>query len=122
MRSAPDIAARAAANLARYPSGRSPALVPASHPLPPADAIYVNAAASHPVRAWLDALRPGGRLVFPLHATASIGAMVFVTRPERGEAWQARLFAGVIFISVRRRAGCCDGSQTRRGVPAWRRR
>ena len=62
--------------------------------LPKADAIYVNAAASHPVRAWLDALKPGGRLLFPLQAANSSGAMCLITRPARarrrlaGEAFQ----------------------------------
>jgi protein-L-isoaspartate(D-aspartate) O-methyltransferase len=72
--------------------------------LPAANAIYVNAAATHPLRAWLDALKPGGRLVFPLQAAGSTGAMLIVTRPERGEAWPARLLAGVVFIA-------CTGAQ-----------
>jgi protein-L-isoaspartate(D-aspartate) O-methyltransferase len=100
---APDIAARAAANLARYPQvgvrARS-----GVEDLPQADAIYVNAAATHPLRAWLDALKVGGRLVFPLQAAGSSGAMLIVTRPERGEAWPARLFSGVVFIA-------CEGAQ-----------
>src|SRR5262249_12994925 len=72
--------------------------------LPQADAIYVNAAATHPLRAWLDALKPGGRLVFPLQAAGSTGAMLMITRPERGEAWPARLLTGVVFIA-------CEGGQ-----------
>ena len=78
--------------------------VRASSDLPSADAIYVNAAATHPLRAWLDALNPGGRLVFPLQAAGSTGAMALVTRPERGDAWPARLFWGVVFIP-------CEGAQ-----------
>jgi protein-L-isoaspartate(D-aspartate) O-methyltransferase len=34
--------------------------------LPAVDAIYVCAGAAQPSRTWLDALRPGGRLLFPL--------------------------------------------------------
>ena len=99
----PDIAERAAANLARYSQVE---VRPRSgvEGLPLADAIYVNAAASHPLRAWLDALKPGGRLVFPLQAAGSTGAMALVTRPERGDAWPARLFWGVVFIP-------CGGGQ-----------
>ena len=52
----PDIAARAAANLARYPQVEVRARSGVEG-LPRADAIYVNAAASHPLRAWLDALK-----------------------------------------------------------------
>ena len=100
---APDIAARAAANLARYPQVEVRARSGAEL-LPQADAIYVNAAATHPLRAWLDALKPGGRLVFPLQAARSSGAMLIVTRPERGEAWPARLLTGVVFIP-------CEGGQ-----------
>ncbi len=100
---APDIAARAAANLARYPQVEVRARSGVED-LPQADAIYVNAAATHPLRAWLDALKPGGRLVFPLQAAGSSGAMLIVTRPEHGEAWPARLLTGVVFIP-------CEGAQ-----------
>jgi protein-L-isoaspartate(D-aspartate) O-methyltransferase len=100
---APDIAARAAANLARYPGVEVRARSGVEE-LPEADAIYVSAAASHPVRGWLDALKAGGRLVFPLQAARSSGAMLIVTRPERGEAWPARLLTGVVFIP-------CEGAQ-----------
>ncbi len=100
---APDIAARAAANLARYPQVEVRARSGVED-LPQADAIYVNAAATHPLRAWLDALKPGGRLVFPLQAAGSSGAMLIVTRPEHGQAWPARLLTGVVFIP-------CEGGQ-----------
>jgi protein-L-isoaspartate(D-aspartate) O-methyltransferase len=100
---APDIAERAAANLARYPQVEVRARSGVEN-LPPTDAIYVNAAATHPLRAWLDALKVGGRLVFPLQAAGSSGAMLLITRPERGDKWPARLFSGVVFIA-------CEGAQ-----------
>jgi protein-L-isoaspartate(D-aspartate) O-methyltransferase len=100
---APDIAARAAANLSPYPQVEVRARSGVEN-LPQADATYVNAAASHPVRAWLDALKVGGRLVFPLQAAGSSGAMALITRPERGQAWPARLLTGVVFIP-------CEGAQ-----------
>jgi len=99
----PDLAERAAANLARYARVEVRARSGVDD-LPAADAIYVNAAATHPLRAWLDALKPGGRLVFPLQAAGSSGSMLIVTRPERGEAWPARLLMGVVFIA-------CEGAQ-----------
>ncbi|HEY1864678.1 MAG TPA: hypothetical protein VGG77_13550 [Roseiarcus sp.] len=99
----PDIAARAGTNLARYPQVEVRARS-GIEDLPEADAIYVNAAATHPLRAWLEALTVGGRLVFPLQAAGSSGAMARVTRPEWGEAWPARLFSGVVFIA-------CEGAQ-----------
>ena len=80
---APDIAARAAANLARYPQVEVRARSGVED-LPEADALYVSAAASHPLRAWLDALKPGGRLIFPLQAAGSSGAMLMVIRRSPG--------------------------------------
>jgi protein-L-isoaspartate(D-aspartate) O-methyltransferase len=113
----PDLAERAAANLARYPQVEVRARSGVDD-LPAADAIYVNAAATHPLCAWLDALRPGGRLVFPLQAAGSSGAMLVVTRPERGEAWPARLLAGVVFIAC---AGAQDAEMGRKLDQAFRR-
>jgi protein-L-isoaspartate(D-aspartate) O-methyltransferase len=113
----PDIAERAAANLARYPQVEVRARSGVDD-LPDADAIYVNAAATHPLRAWLDALKPGGRLVFPLQAAGSSGAMLLVTRPERGEEWPARLLAGVVFIAC---AGGQDAETGRKLDQAFRR-
>jgi protein-L-isoaspartate(D-aspartate) O-methyltransferase len=113
----PDLAERAAANLARYPQVEVRARSGVDD-LPAAEAIYVNAAATHPLRAWLDALKPGGRLVFPLQAAGSTGAMLIVTRPERGEAWPARLLAGVVFIAC---AGAQDAEMGRKLDQAFRR-
>ena len=115
---APDIAARAAANLAGYSQVEVRARSGVEG-LPAADAIYVSAAASHPVRAWLDALKPGGRLVFPLQAVNSNGAMLIVTRPEHGEAWPARLLTRVVFIPCE---GAQDSEMGRRLDQAFRRR
>ena len=100
-----DIAERARANLAGLPQVETRAGSGVAEDLPKADVIYLNAAASHPVRAWLDALKPGGRLLFPLQAERSSGAMLLITRPEgESDAWPARLFSGVVFIA-------CEGAQ-----------
>ncbi len=48
--------------------------------LPQADVLYVNAAATHPVAAWLDALKVGGRLIFPLSPDKAAGCMLLVVR------------------------------------------
>jgi protein-L-isoaspartate(D-aspartate) O-methyltransferase len=114
---APDIAARAAANLTRY-TGVEVRARSGVEDLPEADAIYVSAAASHPVRGWLDALNAGGRLVFPLQAVRSSGAMLIVTRPERDAAWPARLLTGVVFIPCE---GAQDSEMGRRLDQAFRR-
>jgi protein-L-isoaspartate(D-aspartate) O-methyltransferase len=101
----PDIAERARANLARYPEVEVRARSGVED-LPAADAIYVNAAASHPLGAWLDALKVDGRLLFPLQAAHSTGAMLLITRPENGDAWPARFLSPVVFIA-------CEGAQDR---------
>ena len=60
------------------------------------DAILVNAGMTHPHRAWLQALRPGGRLLLPLTFTVPAmgpigkGVMVLVTRNE-STSWDARV-------------------------------
>jgi protein-L-isoaspartate(D-aspartate) O-methyltransferase len=100
---APDIARRATANLAGYSQVEVRARS-GTEDLVPTDAIYVNAAATHPLRAWLDALKPGGRLLFPLQAAGSPGAMALATRPVGGGPWPARLLATVVFIP-------CEGAQ-----------
>jgi protein-L-isoaspartate(D-aspartate) O-methyltransferase len=80
-----DLATRAASNLANMHwvtvhsrSGTIP-------PLPACDLIYVNAGATRPLDIWLDALRPGGRLLFPLTGAdagrkAGPGGMLLITR------------------------------------------
>ena len=100
-----DIAERAVRNLADFPWVEVRAASGVAGALPKADVIYVSAAASHPVRAWLDALNPGGRLMFPLQAANSSGAMLLIARPrEASDAWPARLLNGVVFIA-------CEGAQ-----------
>jgi protein-L-isoaspartate(D-aspartate) O-methyltransferase len=100
----PDIAERARLNLVNDPQVEVRAHSGVGEALPRADCIYVNAAASHPVRVWLEALNVGGRLLFPLQAERSSGAMLLVTRPDHGDAWPARIFSGVVFIA-------CEGAQ-----------
>jgi protein-L-isoaspartate(D-aspartate) O-methyltransferase len=113
-----DIAERARANLARYPQVEVRARSGVAEELPEADCIYVNAAATHPVRAWLDALKVGGRLLFPLQAANSSGDMLLITRPAEGDAWPARFLCGVVFIPC---LGAQDKSLGRRLDEAFRR-
>ena len=86
------LAERAAANLALLPQVSVRATSGAEAPLPACDVIYVSAGASHPVPAWLDAMRIGARLMFPLTADDGGGCMLLVTRrSERGYAARASL-------------------------------
>jgi protein-L-isoaspartate(D-aspartate) O-methyltransferase len=60
------------------------------------DAILVNAGMTHPHEAWLNALRPGGRLLLPLTFSLPAmgpigkGVMALVTRNE-STSWDARI-------------------------------
>jgi protein-L-isoaspartate(D-aspartate) O-methyltransferase len=98
----PRLAARARQNLAHLPwvqviEGNGTTYDPGD-----ADAIYINAGATHVVRLWLDRLRPGGRLVVPLvrwptdpsEARAS-GSGVVLCVSRQGEDWSARIVSVV---------------------------
>lgn len=92
-----DLAAKAAVNLARWPHVRVHARSATEGVLPGADIVYVNAGATHPLRIWLDALKDGGRLMFPLTTDNGMGFMLLVTR--RGDAFAARAICPVGFIT-----------------------
>ena len=64
----------------------------------PQDAIVVSAGATHPLPAWLSALRPGGRLLFPLTSQRLGGYMLKVTRAGAGERLAAELLCRAWFI------------------------
>jgi protein-L-isoaspartate(D-aspartate) O-methyltransferase len=49
-------------------------------PFDPADSIVVSAGATHPLHSWLAALKPEGKLLFPLTPTRGPGAMAYVVR------------------------------------------
>jgi len=93
-----DLAARARENLkelrqveVRQRSGVAP-------DLPQADLIYVCAGAAEPSRMWLDALYPGGRLLFPLAPKGVFGGMLLVSRPDQGSSWPAKFVSRAAFI------------------------
>jgi protein-L-isoaspartate(D-aspartate) O-methyltransferase len=94
----PELAERATENLAEYANVQVHARSGAEGPLPACDVLYVNAGATEPLACWLDALRPGGRLLFPLTGTSGMGAMLLVTRQEQGY--------GARFISPAQFIGC----------------
>lgn len=64
------------------------------------DVVYVNFASPRPARAWIDNLRVGGRLIFPLGVPREMRGLnavtVLVTRTEEGFA--ARCLAPVSFV------------------------
>lgn len=64
--------------------------------LPEADLIYVNAGVVAPPISWLQALRPGGRIIVPWQANDKVGLAVVITRGEQG--FSARALMPAYFI------------------------
>ncbi len=93
----PELAKRASVNLAPLPQVHVHCRSGATAPLPACDVIYVNAGATEPMPVWLDALKPGGRLLFPLTPTAGVGAMLLITRRNE-ELYDARFLMQVQFV------------------------
>jgi len=100
----PAMAERARRNLAGLPSVTLHDRSGIAEDLPKADAIYVNAGITQPSWAWLDALRPSGRLLFPLQQVRGFGGMLLVRKPvEGGMAWPARFVGRAGFIACQAR-------------------
>jgi protein-L-isoaspartate(D-aspartate) O-methyltransferase len=100
-----ELAARAERNLAHLAWIELRARSGIADDLPRVDAIYVNAGLTQPSRAWLDALRPGGRLLVPLQPEGGLGAVLLVRRPVAGgPSWPARFVSRAGFIA-------CQGGQ-----------
>jgi protein-L-isoaspartate(D-aspartate) O-methyltransferase len=76
----PTLAESAQAALTLWPQVRVSNADGASTSFDPVDVIIASAGATHPLRSWLDALRPGGRLLFPMTTIRTdSGAMLLVT-------------------------------------------
>jgi protein-L-isoaspartate(D-aspartate) O-methyltransferase len=78
----------------------------------PVDGIVVSAGASHPPGIWLDALRPGGRMVLPLTVEAAIHGWGFVLRVKREKEGYAARF--VCPVGIFPCAGARDPEMNRR--------
>jgi protein-L-isoaspartate(D-aspartate) O-methyltransferase len=68
-----------------------------SGPFESADVIVVSAGVTHPLPAWLNAVKPGGKLLFPMTVTNGPGVMMLLAR-KCEESFAARLLCGVAFI------------------------
>jgi protein-L-isoaspartate(D-aspartate) O-methyltransferase len=77
--------------------------------LPAADLIYVNAGVVAPPTSWLQALRPGGRIIVPWQANDKVGLAVLITRTER--EYSARALMPAYFIPC---IGASDTTQCRK--------
>jgi protein-L-isoaspartate(D-aspartate) O-methyltransferase len=98
----PALAERAAKNLADMANVTVYSRSGAETPLPACNIIYVNAGATSPLDIWLDALLPGGRLLFPLTpdgpgGTPGAGGMLLITRTT-ADKFDARFVMPVMFI------------------------
>jgi len=92
-----ELAQRAVVNLSAFPHVTVTHRSGAEGPLPECDVLYVNAGATSPLPLWLDALRPNGRLLFPLTGEEGSGGMLLVTRYEDGTL-PARFLCQVQFV------------------------
>ena len=79
-----ELAAAARHNLAPFENVSLIAGNAALLPLPPSDLIYVNAGVLAPPLQWLQALRLGGRMIFPWRPSDTVGVSVLVTRSGLG--------------------------------------
>lgn len=102
----PEMIAAATRNLADRPNVSVVGRSGLEGPLPASDVIYVCAGVTHPVRAWLNALAPGGRLLLPLAPGWDRGGGLLVTCGGKGFA--ARFVSAVWIISC---AGAQDPAQ-----------
>lgn len=78
------LAGLAARHLERFPHVEVHAVSGVGLPLPDADVVYVNAAATAPDPRWLKALKPSGRLIFPWQPARGGAVTLLVRRAERG--------------------------------------
>jgi protein-L-isoaspartate(D-aspartate) O-methyltransferase len=111
----PALARTASANLDDLPSVTVRNLSGSEASLPGSDIIYVNAGATHPLDAWLDALRPNGRLLFPLTPDQGLGGMLLVTREERTR-FSARFVCPAMFFPCQ---GARDSTMSERLAKAF---
>lgn len=98
-----DLAERAGRNLAALSNITVRCASGSQGPLPECDVIYVSAGAASPLDVWLDALRVGGRLLFPLTPSEGpgempgVGAMLLIRRAAV-DRYEARFICGAAFI------------------------
>jgi len=112
----PEFARRAAQNLGEFSYVVVHARSGAEGPLPACDVLYVNAGATEPLEVWLDALLPGGRLLFPMTPADGSGAMLLVVKNEES-AFAARFLMQVQFVPC---IGARDETTAHRLADAFR--
>jgi protein-L-isoaspartate(D-aspartate) O-methyltransferase len=107
-----DLAERAAQAMAERANVTVHAGSVFDEPLPRCDVLYASAGATHPPAPWLDALRPRGRMLFPMTRDDGSGAMLLIERAaDGGPRDAARFLVQVQFIDC---TGARDPVQARR--------
>jgi protein-L-isoaspartate(D-aspartate) O-methyltransferase len=97
----PELAAQARRNLVAWPWVEVQPCSGTTSDLPGADVIYVNAGLNFPSPVWLEALRPDGRLLFPLQPAERehrFGGMLLLRKSADPEVWPARFVCRAGFI------------------------
>jgi len=112
-----ELAERATKNLAEYSNVTVHHRSGSEGEFPACDIVYVNAGATAPMDVWLDSLRPGGRLLFPLTPDQGFGGMLLVTRAETG-GFAAQFICGAMFIPC---AGARDDETAQKLSDAFKR-
>jgi protein-L-isoaspartate(D-aspartate) O-methyltransferase len=110
------LAKRAIANLARFPHVAVHTRSGSEGPLPQCDVLYVNAGATAPLPVWLDSLKVGGRLLFPLTPGEGFGAMLLITR-QSDNGYRARFLFQAQFVPC---VGARNEAEGRRITEAFR--
>jgi protein-L-isoaspartate(D-aspartate) O-methyltransferase len=105
------LATRAAQALTVWPQVSSIAADGAGFEAGHHDVVVVSAGATHPLPVWLDALRPGGRLVFPLTSQRLGGYMLKLMRVGDADRLTADILCRAWFIPF---AGARDPELDRR--------
>jgi protein-L-isoaspartate(D-aspartate) O-methyltransferase len=95
----PALCERARQNLQPWTAVTVHARSGSSADLPAADIVYVNAGLGTLRRPWLDILKPGGRLLFPLQPKGGFGGMLLVTKPNTPSPWPTRFICRAGFIA-----------------------
>jgi protein-L-isoaspartate(D-aspartate) O-methyltransferase len=115
------LAKRTMANLARFPHVAIHHRSGSEGPLPPCDVLYVNAGATGPLPVWLDALKPGGRLLFPLTPGEGFGAMLLITR-QSDHGYRARFLFPAQFVPCIGARNDAEGRRVTEGfrINDWR--
>jgi protein-L-isoaspartate(D-aspartate) O-methyltransferase len=91
------LAARAVIALAPWPIVTVLQADGSCGPFDPVDVIVVSAGATHPLAPWLAAVKPTGKLLFPLTSTRGPGAMAHLVR-KSVDLFAATLYGTVFFV------------------------